>query len=161
VVTLNNVVTNSPTHYKASESETFDGVDWQPYSKAPKFTLSEGAGGKRVYFKVKNSFSESLPPTVSDTIVAAGLPPVVTSFKINSGASSTVKGTVTLNNTGANFPTYYMASEDPNFSWATWQAYGTAPSFALSAGSGTKTIYFKLKNGFGESSVVSDTIFLY
>ena len=87
---------------------------------------------------------------------------MVTSFRINSGASSTVKGTVTLNNTATNFPIYYMASEDPNFNdGADWLPYSTAPSFVLSPDSDTKTVYFKLKNGFGESSVVSDTIFLY
>jgi hypothetical protein len=54
-----------------------------------------------------------------------------------------------------------LALPDPNFVGASWQAYSTAPSFVLSAESGTKTVYFRLKNGFGESSVVSDTIFLY
>ena len=37
-------------------------------------------------------------------------------------------------------------------------AYGVAPSLTLSAGKGTKTVYFKVKNANGESSVVSDTI---
>jgi hypothetical protein len=55
-----------------------------------------------------------------------------------------------------------MASEDPNFNeGADWLPYSTAPSFVLSAESGPKTVYFKLKNGFGQSSVVSDTIFLF
>ncbi|MEN6438644.1 MAG: TIGR03768 family metallophosphoesterase [Syntrophobacter sp.] len=57
VVTLNNTVAGStPTHYKASESPTFSGAVWQPYSKAPSFTLGRttGAGGKTVYLKVKD-----------------------------------------------------------------------------------------------------------
>jgi hypothetical protein len=85
----------------------------------------------------------------------------VTSFKINNGAASTANGKVTLNNVATNSPTHYMASEDPNFVGASWQVYGTAPSFTLSPDSDTKTVYFKLKNGFSESSVVSDTILLY
>ncbi len=48
--------------------------------------------------------------------------------------------------------------QDKDFTGASWQTYGTAPSFAVSSSIGTKTIYFKLKNGFGESSIVSDTI---
>jgi metallophosphoesterase (TIGR03768 family) len=57
MVTLNNTVVGStPTHYKASESSSFKGAVWLPYSKAPSFTLSpsNGSGGKTVYFKVKD-----------------------------------------------------------------------------------------------------------
>jgi hypothetical protein len=68
---------------------------------------------------------------------------------------------VTLSNMATNLPMYYMASEASDFSGATWQPYTTAPKFTLSAGSGTKTVYFKAQNIFGESSIVSDTIFLY
>jgi hypothetical protein len=155
-VTLNNVATNSPTHYMASEDSGFSGADWLTYSAAPKFNLSDGAGTKTVYFKVKNSFVES--NVMSDEIVANGSAPVVTSFKINAGAASTKNGLVTLNNTATNLPMYYMASEASDFSGASWQPYTTAPKFTLSAGSGTKTVYFKAQNIFGESSVKSDTI---
>jgi hypothetical protein len=158
-VTLNNTATNLPVYYMASENPGFPGGVWQTYSAAPKFNLSAGAGTKTVYYKVKNSFVESLP--VSDTIVTNGLPPVVTSFAINAGASSTANITLKLNNTGTNNPMYYKASEDPNFPGASWQPYSTAPTFYLSPGIiGTKTVYFKTMNIFGESSVVSDTIFL-
>ncbi len=68
---------------------------------------------------------------------------------------------VTLNNTASNFPTHYMVSEASDFSGANWQLYTTAPKFTLSSGFGTKTVYFKVKNAFDESAVVSDTIFLY
>jgi hypothetical protein len=160
VVTLNNVATNSPTHYKAaSTSQDLVGASWQPYSKAPKFILSGGAGQKWVFFKVKNSIDES--SEASDDISAAGSAPVVTSFKINAGAASTANALVTLNNAGTNSPTYYMASESPTFVGAVWQPYSTVPKFTLSAGSGTKTVYLKTMSIFGESYVVSDTIFLY
>jgi len=86
--------------------------------------------------------------------------PVVSSFSINSGATSTTNWTVTLKNTCANWPTQYMASESSSFSGAGWQTYSAAPNFMLSSGSGTKTVYFKAKNSGGESAVVSDTITL-
>jgi hypothetical protein len=158
-VTLNNTAKNSPTHYMASEDSNFAGGTWQTYSAAPKFSLSDGAGEKKVFFKVKNSFAES--PEVNAKISAAGAPPVVTSFKINAGAASAANGLITLNNAGTNSPMYYMASESPTFVGAVWQTYTTAPKITLSAGSGTKTVYFKTMNIFGESYVVSDTIFLY
>jgi hypothetical protein len=86
--------------------------------------------------------------------------PVVSSFSINSGATSTTNWTVTLKNTCANWPTQYMASESSSFSGASWQTYSAAPNFMLSSGSGTKTVYFKAKNSGGESAVVGDTITL-
>jgi len=71
---------------------------------------------------------------------------VVTSFKISNGVASTAKGTVTLNNVATNLPMQYIASESATFAGASWQAYSTAPSFSLSVGSGTKTVYFKVRN---------------
>jgi len=93
---------------------------------------------------------------VSDTIVLVGS--AVTSFQISSGAASTASRTVILNNTASNKPTHYMASESPSFVGATWKLYSVIPKFALSAGAGTKTVYFKVLNGVGQSAVVSDTI---
>jgi hypothetical protein len=66
-VILNNVATNKPRYYMASESPNFAGARWKYYSQAPKFRLSPGAGTKTVYFKVKNNIGES--PVVSDTIM--------------------------------------------------------------------------------------------
>lgn len=87
--------------------------------------------------------------------------PVVTSFLINSGASTTTDPLVTLDNTVTNSPTDYMASEAADFAGASWTAYTAAPSFTLSAGAGgVKTVYFKVKNADGESGVVNDTISL-
>jgi cytochrome c oxidase assembly protein Cox11 len=53
-----------------------------------------------------------------------------------------------------------MASESSSFVGARWTFYSVQPRFTLSAGVGTKTVYFKVKNKDGESSVVSDTITL-
>ena len=141
----------------ASEDPDFVGATWTTYSTAPSFIISSGTGMKTVYFKVKNGFGESF--VVNDTISV--LVPSVTSFKINIGNSSTATELVTLNNTASNFPTHYMVSEASDFSGASWQPYTTTPKFTLSSDFGTKTIYFKVKNAFDESAVVSDTIFLY
>ncbi len=88
--------------------------------------------------------------------------PVVSSFSINNGAATTVNPTVTLPNvctgaTGASH--FYMASESPDFTSATWKSYASIPMFTLSSGSGVKTVYFKVKDSVGvESAVMSDTI---
>jgi len=90
----------------------------------------------------------------------------VATFNIAGGVSSTTSRTVTLNNTttattgGPGPPTYYMASQSPTFAGATWQTYSAAPSFTLSAGNGSKTVYFKVKNAVSVSPKVSSTIVL-
>lgn len=86
--------------------------------------------------------------------------PSLTWFAISNGAVETTIRTVTLNNACTGSPTQYIASESSSFAGATWQTYDTAPSFTLSPGNGTKTVYFKVKNEAGESSVASDTITL-
>jgi|GEM_PF-4670300 len=91
---------------------------------------------------------------------ASGTAPSVTSFSINNGAAATTSRNVSLNNSCSGSPTEYMASESSSFSGASWQTYSTAPSFTLSSGNGTKTVYFKVKNATGESSTASDTITL-
>jgi hypothetical protein len=141
----------------ASESSSFSGASWQTYSTAPSFTLSSGNGTKTVYLKVKNAAGES--SVISDSIsLNESTKPSVTWFAINNGAASTTSRTVTLNNTCTGSPTHYMASESSSFSGASWQTYSTAPSFTLSSGNGTKTVYLKVKNAAGESTVISDSI---
>lgn len=88
------------------------------------------------------------------------IPPTVTSFAINNGASYTLNPNVNLNNTSTNSPSDYMASEDMNFAGAGWTPYDSAPPFVLSAGDGTKQVYFRTLNVAGESLSVSDTILL-
>jgi hypothetical protein len=154
-VTLNNSATGVPTHYMASEKPTFLGAAWQPYSTTPNFLLRLLTGTRTVYFKVKNDIGESA--VVSDTIQLT-LRPKITGFTINNDASTTRSSTVTLNNTATENPTHYMASESSSFSGATWRPYSTAPTFSLSSGNGTKTIYFKVKNTVGRSPIETDII---
>jgi hypothetical protein len=155
-VTLNNTVNGLPAAYMASQSSTFTGAAWKPYSAAPSFTLSAANGQKTVYFKVKNAGGVSAEANAS--IVLAQLP-AVTSFKIDAGAATTINPVVTLNNTATISPTQFMASEDPSFTEGVLQgAYSTAPKFTLSPGGGTKTVYFQVQNSAGQSPAVSDTI---
>ena len=158
-VTLNNSASGSPTQYMASESSSFSGASWQTYSSAPSFVLSSGNGTKTVYFKVQNSTGPSSINSDSITLNEV-IAPVLSSISINNGASSTASRTITLNNGTANSPTQYMASESSSFSGASWQTYSSAPSFVLSGGNGTKTVYFKVQNSAGLSSIISDSITL-
>jgi len=92
----------------------------------------------------------------------ASLAPVVSSLRINGGAALSMNRMVTLNNMVlASQPTHYKASESARFEGAVWRPYSEAPSFILSpaVGSGSKTVYFKVKDRFGRiSATVRDTI---
>ncbi|HYA41111.1 MAG TPA: TIGR03768 family metallophosphoesterase [Syntrophobacteraceae bacterium] len=97
----------------------------------------------------------------------ANIAPCVSSFKITLASGShytkgigTNSASVILNNTvSGSAPTQYMASESSSFIGASWQTYSKDPSFTLSAGSGTKTVYFKVQDGSGtQSAVVHGTI---
>jgi alpha-tubulin suppressor-like RCC1 family protein len=97
--------------------------------------------------------------------IGAQAAPVVSSFKINNGAVSTLNPAVTLPNVcdGATSATHsYMASESPDFAGVAWKPYAPVPLFILSnTTSGTKTVYFKVKDSSNaESAVTSDTITL-
>jgi hypothetical protein len=87
-------------------------------------------------------------------------PPILSSFVIGKESATSVTPRVTLDYTSAEgSPTEFMVSESSDFTGASWVAMpGTSPVIELSAGAGTKTLYFKIRNAFGESSVLSDTI---
>ena len=142
-----------------SESSTFAGSVWLPYTTAPSFELSAGNVTKRVYFQARNVAGESAMR--SDTIVLAEPVPVLTSLRIDNGVSSTASRTVTLDNVASGAPVEYRASESSTFAGAAWLPYSASPTFELSAGKATKRVYFQLRNAAGALSVVrNDTILL-
>jgi hypothetical protein len=55
----------------ASESSSFSGAVWLPYSKAPSFTLISTIGAKTVYFKVKDGSGRE--SAVASEIIRLGL----------------------------------------------------------------------------------------
>lgn len=168
-VTLNNSVSGpTPKSYRASEdSAALRTAAWQLYNAAPPFPLSTGAGTKTVYIQVQSieSGQELVSAVASDTIKR---PKANATLAINNGAGTTFSRTVVLNNTASFDPDgsnpKYLASENADFSGATWQPYSSAPQFTLSAGAGTKTVYFMAtKEACGAvvgTPKVSDTITL-
>lgn len=85
--------------------------------------------------------------------------PTLDTFVLAGGGATTSTGRVTLDYTATDgLPTEYRASELADFSDTDWQAIGAGLSFDLSAGEGTKTVYFQLRNATGESGVLDDAI---
>jgi hypothetical protein len=97
-----------------------------------------------------------------DTTRSTSAGPAVTSFVINGGAASATATRVTLNLAVQNASSF-RASENSAFTGAVWQTWSitAVPSFDLSAGNGTKTVYVQVKNPAGTvSPTASDTITL-
>jgi len=74
-VVLNNRISGSPTHYRASEHPDFNDSPWQIYTAEPGFELSPGTGKKVVYFQVRRFSTingadiQTLSPVVRDSII--------------------------------------------------------------------------------------------
>lgn len=175
-VTTDNVVLNNsvsgpaPRAYRAGEDRTaLRNAAWQPYNASPAYRMSTGAGTKTVYLQVQSlsSGQELVSEIASDTINRVA-PLANATLAINNGTGTTFAQKVTLNNTASFTPDgsnpKYIASERSDFSGATWQPYSSAPQFTLSAGAGTKTVYFMATREVCGSVVgtrpVSDTITL-
>jgi C1A family cysteine protease len=162
VVALTHYCYGTPVSYKASQYSDFrDVVNWLPYSSDLTLTLSTTTiGTKKVYFKVQTADGD-VSDVVSDTI--AFYLPVVTSLKINGGSATATSQTVTLDNfySSVSIPSQYLASESSTFTGAEWKSYSATPTFTLSTGVGTKRIYFKVQNAYGQvSNTKVDTISL-
>ncbi|MBI5465733.1 MAG: Ig-like domain-containing protein, partial [Candidatus Kerfeldbacteria bacterium] len=76
---------------------------------------------------------------------------LASTFSLNSGASTTVSSTVTLNLSSTN-ATQVTISESPDFSGASWQTYAPTVTYNLSSGSGLKTVYVKYRDVNGTVS---------
>lgn len=89
------------------------------------------------------------------------VPPTITYYAINDGASQTqhIFRWVWLDNKCTMCPTHYIAAENPSFSGASWKEYDVEPRFTLSSGRGTKTVFLKVRNAAGESSLSYDQIY--
>lgn len=108
-------------------------------------------------------FIQRLKPALrapfAERIAAVTAPPVLTSFVINNGAEETESDVVTCTFSRPAHATHYMISESSVFAGAGWQELtGSSVSFNLSRTFGEHTVYFKVKNAFGESNVLNDTI---
>ena len=151
-------VTNTPTHYRIGETSDLSAVSWQAYtSNQLSFALS-GYGLKTVYVQLKNATSTSA--VLSDSILAVQ-PVVLNSILINNADVSTDNKTLSIAfSYSGGAPTHYMISESSSFTGASWIAFASLPvSYTLAdAAAGNKTVYVKLKNAAGESTVASDTI---
>lgn len=148
-------VTGTPRYMMCSEDRTFAGAAWQAYSSRITYELSSGAGTKRLYVRLKDKVGIG-PYKAGDIALAA--PPVVNSF--TPSASTTESRDITFTATANGDPSSLMISENEDFSGAAWQTWSGTIAFTLSSGSGTKRVYFKIRNAYAESAALFADIVL-
>lgn len=106
-------------------------------------------------------FSITLPPAIAIEGVAR-IPPRLLEFRIDGGAERTESRTVTLDHRTQGSPTHYRVQFErtKRTAWSDWLPYAANPSYTFfSEQCGTQTLGLQLKNEFGESGVLTDTIF--
>jgi hypothetical protein len=77
---------------------------------------------------------------------------------INGEASTTSDPNVTLSILGAGWASQMMISNDQGFAGASWQPFCAQLAWRLAAGNGVRTVYAKLRNGYGQEVISTDSI---
>lgn len=107
-----------------------------------------------------NQLKSDLQMVFNDRLSSIDTAPTLNSISIDGGASTTNSRQVTVSFNRTGVITHYKLSESSNLNGVEWIASSaTTASFTLSSGYGTKKIYAKIKNEYGESDIVSASIF--
>jgi hypothetical protein len=87
------------------------------------------------------------------------LPPALDSFTIAADSPSTVTpGVVLTYTTSGGNPLEFQVADNADFTGATWQPYAASSRTLLTGNPGTKTLYFRVRNASGTTTVLSDSI---
>lgn len=139
------------------------GTGYSIAGTAPQDSLWVLTGGstsswQQIYFESEQRWAYS---TYFDTTEDTPPPPIsVSNFVINDDDATTDSQFVYISATiNGGTASEFMMSEQSDFSDASWVAYTANPGYSLSAGNGTKTLYYRVKAADGRvSQTVSDTI---
>lgn len=137
------------------EKRVYDMAD--KYSNIYLESQDEEARNDALYFI--SQLREDLKTQFNNRITSIDTAPVLTSIRINGGASVTNSRQVSVTLVRTGVITHYKISETPNMGNTEWlPGADTMIPFVLGEGYGTKTIYVKIKNNHGESAIVSSSI---
>jgi hypothetical protein len=125
------------------------------YDEATASYCPEGKKELRGIWEQIKAITESDTPSPCCTSSA---PPYIERFVLNNGASVTTNKNVTLDNDCQGNPTHYKVSTHPKLKGADWQEYSSPIIFPLKGEYGIKWVYFRVRNDYGESVTMSDSI---
>jgi len=137
-----------------------DGSSWTAWEAAGAtraWILSTGDGTQTIYYEIKDN--AKLISQFTDTIILDTTAPTG-SISINDGDAWTSSTSVSLSLTYSDATSGVLEVRYSNdgSSWTTWEAAGATRVWTLSAGDGTQTVYYEVKDTVGFVSQFSDTI---
>ncbi|MCU0264179.1 MAG: Ig-like domain-containing protein, partial [Candidatus Nanopelagicales bacterium] len=118
--------------------------------------MATGDGTKTVRVQYRDNAQNS-SATYSDTIVLDTVDPAAT-LAIDNGAATTYAATVTLHVTSSDATSGVATTGASNDNSTYSPVSGTAPSWTLTGGDGTKTVWYRVTDGAGRTTTVTDTI---
>ena len=153
-----------PVPFKArfSNDGVWDDEQWAPYTGNVTWDLVPGEGNRTVHFQVMDHAGLVSPDPARN--ITVDLTPPVGVIAIEGGSQTTRDRDVTLdlNYTDA-LSGVSQARYGDDGTWDTepWEAPATTRNWTLTAGDGTKTVYYQLVDVVGRTSgTYSDTIVL-
>ena len=147
------------TKMKVSNYADFSGATWETYSTSKSWTLLNPSsdGTKTVYINFRDAAGTNA--STSDTITLDTTLATPT-LSINSGATATNDTDVTLTIT-ANGASQMKIDNDTSFSnMSSWIDKSSTYNFTLPSGSGSKTVYLRVRDEAGNTKTTSDSITL-
>ncbi|AFM05164.1 hypothetical protein Fleli_2811 [Bernardetia litoralis DSM 6794] len=145
-----------------SDTDNFEGKEWQPIKKYLKWTLSEGDGEKRLYARFRDN-AKNETEIVSASIDIDSTPPSDMMITVNGGdqTSRHINGVVELV-IKAKDAKYMMISNNENFRGGRWLPYQElVTDWHLVGENGKKSVFIKFKDDAGnQSEAISDEIVL-
>ena len=153
---------NGVSQVRYSNDGTWNTEQWETPALTKAWTLTTGDGTKTVYYQIKDKAGLT-SPTFSCIIFLASAAPTG-SIKINGGATTTSSTSVTLSltyNDTVSGVDQVRYSNDGVWDNEAWESPEATRAWTLTAGDGTKTVYYQIKSNAGVVSVTySDTITL-
>jgi len=139
---------------------TFSGRTWEEYNTSKEWTLTSSNGAKTVYIKVKDRAGK-ISDIYSGNITLDTTTPTNLDVSINSDQTYTNSTSVTLTLDASDSYNMKMRFNNSGGNWSNWESYSQSKSWTLSNGSGTKTVYYQVKDLAGNTATaVSDSITL-
>jgi hypothetical protein len=139
-------------------------TDWEPFTPVKTWQLPAGPGGKKVEFRMRNSYGSSIN-TAYDTIGVDTLPPSSASMVINDDEDYTNNSEVNINvevEDNLQWSCSLSLSNDGE-TWSPWMKYSPNVAWELSGVDGLKTVLLKVIDGAGNpgpgtsDSIIMDT----
>ena len=144
-----------------------DGANWPGTwdafaSTRNDWPLTSGDGSRTVYVEFRDN-AGNISVTVNDGIIVDATAPGG-SLSISSGTNNpevTNLSIASLNvicSDGSGTGCAFMSFSNDGASWSAWEPLSANARWAMSEGSGAKTVYARLKDNAGNTGLVSDTI---